>query len=58
LDVVLGGTAIHPQTKKPVAAFRITGTIKRTDFGIAPALGAAMVSDNVNLAATAEFAQD
>jgi len=58
LDVVLGGTGIHPQSKKPIAGFKITGIIKRTDFGIAPALPALMVSDEVNLSANAEFAKD
>jgi polyisoprenoid-binding protein YceI len=58
LDVVFGGTTTHPQTKKPIAGFKITGIIKRTDFGIAPALPSVMVSDDVNLLANAEFAKD
>lgn len=58
LDVVLGGVGTHPQTKKPIAGFKINGTIKRTDFGIAPALPSVMVSDDVNLSATTEFSQD
>lgn len=58
LDVVYGGTTTHPQTKKPIAGFRITGTIKRTDFGIAPAMPSVMVSDDVNLQANTEFAKD
>lgn len=58
LDVVLGGVGTHPQTKKPVAGFKINGTIKRTDFGIAPAMPSLMVSDDVNLNATTEFSKD
>ncbi len=58
LDVVLGGTTTHPQTKKPLVAFKITGTIKRTDFGVSPATPAMFVSDDVQLNANTEFAQD
>ena len=58
LDVVLGGTTVHPQTKKALVGFKITGTIKRTDFGVSPATPSVFVSDDVNLAATTEFAKD
>ena len=58
LDVVLGGVGTHPQTKKPIAGFKITGTINRKDFGIAPALPKEMVSEDVNLNAATEFSKD
>jgi polyisoprenoid-binding protein YceI len=58
LDVVLGGTATHPMNKKQMAGFKITGTIKRTDFGIAPTTPTAMLSDEVTLIAGAEFTKD
>jgi len=58
LDVVLGGVGTHPQTKKPIAGFKITGTIKRTDFGVSPSTPSMFVSDDVNLNATTEFAQE
>ena len=58
LDVVLGGTTTHPQTKKQLVGFKINGTIKRTDFGVSPATPAVFVSDEVNLDAATEFAKD
>ena len=42
-------------TKKTVAGFKITGTIKRTDFGIATSAPSAMVSDEVAIVANAQF---
>lgn len=58
LDVVLGGVGTHPQTKKPIAGFKITGTINRKDFGVSPSMPSVMVSDDVNLDAATEFAKD
>jgi polyisoprenoid-binding protein YceI len=58
LDVVLGGTTTHPQTKKQLVGFKINGTIKRTDFGVSPGTPAVFVSDDVNLDAATEFAKD
>lgn len=55
LDVVFNGTIVNPQSKKTVAGFKITGTIKRTDFGIASSFPATAVSDEVKLNANAEF---
>jgi polyisoprenoid-binding protein YceI len=45
-------------SKKTIAGFKITGTIKRSDFGIAPSMPAAMLSDEVALNANTEFAKD
>ncbi len=58
LDVTFNGTAVHPYTKKTVAGFKITGVIKRTDFGISPGTPAAMLSDEVNINTNAEFVKD
>jgi polyisoprenoid-binding protein YceI len=55
LDVVYNGTVTNPQSKKPVAGFKVTGSIKRTDFGIAPSFPSTGVSDEVKLNANAEF---
>ena len=54
LDAV-ANSGTHPVTKKTVAGFKITGTIKRTDFGISSATPAAMLSDDVNIVANAQF---
>ena len=58
LDVVFNGTSTNPMSKKTIAGFKITGTFKRSDFGIAPNMPAAMVSDEVALNASTEFAKD
>ena len=51
-----GGISIaHPYTKKTVTGFKVTGKFKRSDFGIAPTVGAAMLSDEVILNANVEF---
>lgn len=41
--------------KKPVAGFKISGTINRKDFGVGTGFGAAMLSDEVALVANTEF---
>jgi len=58
LNAVLNGTAVNPMSKKTVAGFKITGTIKRSDFGVATGMPAGMLSDEVALNANAEFVKD
>lgn len=58
LDVVYNGTSTNPMSKKTVAGFKITGVIKRSDFGIAASMPAAMLSDEVSLQASTEFTKD
>jgi len=58
LDVVFNGTTTNPMSKKTIAGFKITGVIKRSEFGIAPSMPAAMLSDEVALQASTEFAKD
>ena len=58
LVAVLNGTTVNPQSKKPLAGFKVTGTIKRTDFGIAAKFPAAMLGDDVALVANGEFSKD
>lgn len=55
LDVVFNGTAVHPYTKKTIAGFNVSGTIKRTDFDIASSTPSAALSDEVVIATNAEF---
>ncbi|MFI5149290.1 MAG: YceI family protein [Bacteroidia bacterium] len=49
---------IHPMTKKDVAGFTITGTIKRSDFGIGAKFPAPMLADEVMLDARGEFTKN
>lgn len=48
----------HPMSKKTLAGFKVTGTIKRSDFGIAATTPAAMLGDDVNIVANAQFAKN
>jgi polyisoprenoid-binding protein YceI len=45
-------------SKKPVVGFKITGIIKRSEFGVAAGMPVAMLSDEVTLQAGTEFVQD
>lgn len=58
LDAVLNGVIPHPMNKKQVAGFKITGTIKRSDFGVAAGMPATMLGDEVALRANTEFVKD
>ena len=49
---------VNPSTKKPIAGFKITGVIKRSDFGIGSSMPSAMISDEVAIAANAEFVKN
>jgi len=48
----------HPMSKKPIAGFKVTGIIKRSDFGVAAGMPVAMLSDEVTLNAGTEFTKD
>lgn len=58
LNVVYNGTIVNPMSKKTTAGFKITGIIKRSDFGIAPSFPATALSDEVMLNANAEFVKN
>jgi polyisoprenoid-binding protein YceI len=45
----------NPVSKQMVAGFKLTGMIKRSDFGIGTSMGSNMVSDEVLIVANAEF---
>jgi polyisoprenoid-binding protein YceI len=58
LDVTFNGTMTHPYSKKLVAGFKISGTIKRSDFGIGSSTPNTVVSDDVTIIANAEMVKD
>ncbi|HEY9044376.1 MAG TPA: YceI family protein [Ohtaekwangia sp.] len=58
LEVTFNGTAVHPYTKKTIAGFKVTGTLKRSDFGVGASTPGAVVSDEVTITANTEFAKD
>lgn len=55
LTATFNGTVTNPMSKKLVAGFKVTGTIKRTDFGIGANFPSNMLSDDVSLVANTEF---
>ena len=55
LELWYRGTVENPASKKLTAGFRVTGTIKRTDFGLAAKIPGNMLSDEVVIAADGEF---
>ena len=57
LKVTFNGTTVG-MNKKTVAGFKITGVIKRMDFGIGTSMPASALSDEVMLNANAEFVKN
>lgn len=55
LDVTFNGTAVHPYTKKTIAGFKVSGVIKRADFGVGTTTPTAVLGDEINVSANAEF---
>ncbi len=55
LNLWYRGTIENPQNKVPTAGFQLTGTLKRSDFGIGPKFPAPMISDEVSIKADGEF---
>ncbi|WP_404478490.1 YceI family protein [Novosphingobium sp. BL-52-GroH] len=53
LDVTLHGAGMHPMMKVSTVGFDATGTIKRSDFGVATFLP--MIGDDIALTISAEF---
>ena len=58
LHVTYYGTVVNPMNKKGTFGFHITGSVKRSDFGIGPKFPEAMVSDIINIVADAEFSKE
>ncbi|TDH19981.1 polyisoprenoid-binding protein [Segetibacter sp. 3557_3] len=57
MNLVYKGTVENPMSKKQTAGFQLTGTIKRSEFGIGDKFPAAKVSDEVRIKADGEFVQ-
>jgi len=58
LDATLRGVTVNPMSKKSVAGFKVTGTIKRSDFNFGAKYPGAMLSDEVTLNANTEFVKN
>ena len=55
MDLWYRGTIQSPMNKKEDAGFKLTGTLKRSDFNIGSKYPSAMVSDEVEIKADGEF---
>jgi polyisoprenoid-binding protein YceI len=55
MDLWYRGTTVNPMSKATTAGFQLTGTIKRSDFGIGSKFPAPMLSDEVSIKADGEF---
>ena len=55
MDLWYRGTTENPMSKKKDAGFKLTGSLKRSDFNIASKTSSAMVSDEVEIKADGEF---
>ncbi|HSZ25736.1 MAG TPA: YceI family protein [Cytophagaceae bacterium] len=54
----IANTGVNPMSKKTIAGFKVTGKIKRADFGIAPSMASAMLGEEVSIIANAEFSKN
>jgi polyisoprenoid-binding protein YceI len=57
MDLWFRGTTENPMNKKPDAGFKLTGTLKRSDFNIGSKTSSVIVSEEVEIKADGEFAQ-
>jgi polyisoprenoid-binding protein YceI len=57
MDLWYRGTITNPMSKADDAGFKLTGTIKRADFGFGSKFGTTMLSDEVTISANGEFAK-
>ena len=57
MDLTLMGTGKNMRSQKPIAGFKVTGEIKRKDFGIGTT-PVAIVSDEIGIRAVGEFVKE
>ena len=55
MDLSYRGTTDNPMSKKKDAGFKLTGTLKRSDFNVGSKTSTAIVSDEVEIKADGEF---
>ncbi len=58
LNAIHYGNVENPQSKKTVAGFKVTGVVKRSEFGVGAGFAAPGLSDEVNLIADLELGQN
>lgn len=55
MDLWYRGTNVNKEDDSATAGFQLTGTLKRSDFGIGPKFAPPMLSDEVQIKADGEF---
>ena len=55
LNLVFVGKTNNPMNKKEIAVFKVSGILKRSDFGVGSKYPAAMVGNEVKLIASVEL---
>ena len=58
LNIEYYGSAVNPVNQKETFGFHVTGTLKRTEFGIAPGFPVQVVGDEISIIADAEFVKE
>ncbi len=58
MDLWYRGTIENPMNKKPTAGFKVSGTIKRSDFNLGAGFPPPMISDEVKIVADGEFIKE
>lgn len=56
LDLTLNGVGKDMRTQRPIAGFKVTGTVNRNDFGVGH-MPSAVVSEEIQIRANGEFGQ-
>jgi hypothetical protein len=56
--MIVMGTREHPRTKKPMAASKVTGKLKRIDCGVGANYPTATVSDKIEIKGIGEFTKE
>ena len=57
LNLQYNGSVENPMSKKQTAGFKVTGTIKRSDFNLGSGFPESVISDEVRIEADGEFVQ-
>lgn len=55
MDLWYRGTIENPQSRETTSGFQLTGSLKRSDFGVGEKFPAPMISDEVRITADGEF---
>lgn len=57
MDMIYNGSVVNPNSHAKTAGFQVSGSIKRSDFGVGAGFPEPMLSDEVKIVANGEFVQ-